>query len=99
MKVDYGPAIVEWPAHIKPQVSTYPACTMDIFPTLIDFAGLSKKGLTKLQMAPHYPKLLTLIFRPAPHQLAFVIRDAAWIDNNYKLITLKVGSGEYQLTI
>ena len=34
------PAIVEWPRGIQPRATSFPACTMDIFPTLIDVAGL-----------------------------------------------------------
>ncbi|MEC9095936.1 MAG: sulfatase-like hydrolase/transferase, partial [Planctomycetota bacterium] len=42
------PAVIEWPAHIQPQISDYPACTMDIFPTLIDFAGLPSKSIHRV---------------------------------------------------
>ena len=92
------PAVVEWPAHIKPQISNYPACTMDIFPTLIDFAGLSKKHINKVTDGASLAKVINsdLSARPAPIGFRHTGR-AAWIDNNYKLITLKVGGGEYQL--
>ena len=42
------PTIVEWPAGIKPRVSNFPAGTVDIFPTLIDVAGLSPDSINKV---------------------------------------------------
>ncbi len=36
------PAIIEWPAEIKqPRTSTFPCCTSDIYPTLLDIVGVS----------------------------------------------------------
>ncbi len=71
---------------------------MDIFPTLIDFAGLSKKHINKVTDGASLAKVINsdLSARPAPIGFRHTGR-AAWIDNNYKLITLKVGGGEYQL--
>lgn len=34
------PAIIEWPAKIKPAVTDYPASTMDIFPTIAELLNL-----------------------------------------------------------
>jgi hypothetical protein len=34
------PGIIEWPAVIQPRVTHYPACTMDLFPTVADILGL-----------------------------------------------------------
>ncbi len=92
------PAVVEWPAHIKPQISSFPACTMDIFPTLIDFAGLPKNSINRVTDGMSLASIINTSQsrRPAPIGFRHTGR-AAWLDNNYKLITLKVGSGQYEL--
>ncbi|MCF7864151.1 MAG: sulfatase-like hydrolase/transferase, partial [Kiritimatiellales bacterium] len=36
------PGIVEWPAVIQPRITDYPACVMDIFPTVVDILGLPR---------------------------------------------------------
>ncbi|MBA61759.1 MAG: N-acetylgalactosamine 6-sulfate sulfatase [Planctomycetaceae bacterium] len=92
------PALIEWPAKIKPQISKYPACTMDIFPTLIDLAGLTKNSINKVTDGISLANVINTnqSRRPSPIGFRHTGR-AAWLDNNYKLITLKLGSGEYQL--
>ena len=34
------PGIIEWPAVVKPRITHFPACTMDLFPTVADILGL-----------------------------------------------------------
>ncbi len=34
------PGIIEWPAVVEPRVTNYPACTMDLFPTIADIVDL-----------------------------------------------------------
>jgi arylsulfatase A-like enzyme len=34
------PGIIEWPGHLKPQVTDFPASTMDIMPTIVDLLDL-----------------------------------------------------------
>ncbi|MDD2381899.1 MAG: sulfatase-like hydrolase/transferase, partial [Mariniphaga sp.] len=34
------PAIIEWPAKVKPAVTDFPASTMDIFPTIAEIVGI-----------------------------------------------------------
>ncbi|MEL0094739.1 MAG: sulfatase-like hydrolase/transferase [Planctomycetaceae bacterium] len=92
------PAVIEWPAHIKPQISNFPACTMDIFPTLIDYAGLDKKSINKVSDGISLASYINTSQTKRPSPIGFRhTQRAAWLDNQYKLITLKVGSGEYQL--
>ena len=92
------PCVVEWPDHIKPQVSEYPACTMDIFPTLIDYAGLAKDSINDLSDGLSLAEVINGedTRRTKPIGFRHTGR-AAWLDNNYKLVTLKVESREYQL--
>lgn len=39
------PGIIEWPAMIKPRVTSYPACTFDLFPTIADIVGLPSESM------------------------------------------------------
>lgn len=39
------PGILEWPGHIAPRVTNVPACSEDIFPTVLELAG-AKPGST-----------------------------------------------------
>ena len=34
------PGIIEWPSVIKPRITSFPACTLDLFPTVADIVGL-----------------------------------------------------------
>ncbi len=93
------PAVIEWPAKIKsPRITNYPACTMDIFPTLVDVLGLPDSSMLQtrdgLSLAPLFKKELKK--RPTPIGFRHTNR-TAWIDNDYKLITQKIGSEKYEL--
>ncbi len=41
------PALIEWPERIQPRITHYPTSTMDIFPTLIEVAGLDPRRLPR----------------------------------------------------
>jgi arylsulfatase A-like enzyme len=93
------PAIIEWPGGIaEPYVTSYPAATMDIFPTLAEVVGLPESVLLQpgdgTSLAPLFRERLTLRHKPIP----FRHRErGALVDNNYKIVTLEVGSGKYEL--
>lgn len=92
------PCIIEWPAHIKPRVTNYPASTMDIAPTLVELLGLPADSLLDLvdgeSLAPLFKgeigKRKTII--PFMRE-----QQAALIDNNYKIVMQKVPGGKYEL--
>jgi len=93
------PGIVEWPAVItKPRITNFPAATMDIFPTLVEIVGLPESVLLK----PYDGMSLRALFgreigaRSKPIPFRHTGR-AAWIDNNYKLLTEDVNEGRFQL--
>lgn len=87
------PGIVEWPARIpRPMVTDVPAGTVDIFPTLMDYAGVKPAGvagpLDGISLRPLFEGKMSR--RPAP--LFFAVRDLAGkvqaeavIDNEHKL--------------
>lgn len=91
------PGIVEWPAGIEPRVSSFPAATMDIFPTLIEVAGLDANSINPV----HDGISLAPVFRAEPERRerpigfragAVKVSDSpagtglAWLDNDYKLV-------------
>jgi arylsulfatase A-like enzyme len=82
------PALIEWPAGIsQPRTTTYPAGTVDIFPTLAEIAGLPADSL----LTPADGKSLVHLFTEDSTQrdtpLGFRHTDrAAWIDNSLKLV-------------
>lgn len=81
------PTIVEWPAGIVPRVSNFPAGTVDIFPTLIDVAGLGRDSINKV----HDGISLAAVFESEPARrdrpLGFRASDGRmWLDNDWKLV-------------
>jgi arylsulfatase A-like enzyme len=92
------PGIVEWPAVIKPRVTYYPACTMDLFPTVADILGLPNdvfvQPLDGLSLKPHFTTELPERTKPIPFRFGV---KAALVDNRYKLITDDLRKGRFQL--
>lgn len=80
------PGIVEWPAGIEPRISNFPAATMDIFPTLIEVAGLDANSINPV----HDGISLAPVFRAEPERreqpIGFRAGGLAWLDNDYKLV-------------
>lgn len=81
------PAIIEWPAHIEPRVSNFPSSTVDMFPTLIDVAGLDPDSIAKV----HDGISLLDVFskEPARRQQPLGFRANggwAWLDNDWKIV-------------
>jgi len=93
------PAVVEWPAGLaSPRVSTYPSSTLDIFPTLADILDLPDSAMLRpvdgLSLRPLFAREQGPRSKPIPIRH----RDrAALIDNDYKLLTDRLGSGDYEL--
>ena len=91
------PAVIEWPAVIdEARVTDYPAATMDIFPTLAEIVGLPDDALLEpvdgLSLAPLLKGEMSrkaLADRPKPLGFRHTGR-AAWIDNDYKLVTTRL---------
>lgn len=92
------PGIIEWPAVIQPRVTDYPACTMDLFPTVADILGLPDevfiRPLDGISLQPLFTRPLSERARPIPFR--FGVR-AALVDDRYKLLTEDLGKGEFAL--
>ena len=82
------PAVLEWPDVIKTsRITTYPACTTDIFPTLADIVGLPKSASPLPQDGVTLKRLLTEDLQRRERPLGFRHTGrTAFIDNNYKLL-------------
>ena len=91
------PAIIEWPAAIKPRVTAHPACVMDIFPTLAEIVGLPDSALLQpqdgLSLQPLFKKEIRYRSKAIPFRYNGGI---ALIDNDFKLIKAKP-KGDFQL--
>ncbi len=95
------PGIIEWPAVIRPRVTDYPACTMDLFPTVADILGLSDDVFVQPLDGISLKPLLTgelpeRAKRAKPIAFRFGSK-AALVDNDYKLLANDLGKGDFQL--
>jgi arylsulfatase A-like enzyme len=92
------PGIIEWPAVIQPRVTDFPACTMDLFPTVADVLGLPDnvfvRPLDGISLKPLFSTSLSERDNPIPFRYG---ARAALVDNRYKLLTNDLSKGEFQL--
>lgn len=92
------PGIIEWPAVIKPRVTNYPACVMDLFPTVAEIVGLPESEMTKpldgLSLKPLFAKELGE--RRAPIGFRYQARRAL-TDDRFKLLTENLSVGKFEL--
>ena len=80
------PAIIEWPSIIKQNITSFPASTMDIFPTIAEIVGLPESDIQQpidgISLLPTFNSDIDKRESPIP----FRFNDkGALIDNNYKL--------------
>ncbi len=92
------PAVIEWPTVIEPRITNYPACTMDLFPTVADLLDLPDSVLTRpldgISLTPLFTQELPRRETPIPFRYG---SKSAWIDNDYKLLTNDLKRGEFEL--
>ncbi|MBT3200412.1 MAG: sulfatase-like hydrolase/transferase [Phycisphaerales bacterium] len=92
------PGVIEWPGVVKPQITTHPASTMDIFPTIADVLGLPDS----VMLAPVDGASLTPLFKKAPASRKKPIPfrytgKGALVDNDYKLVARSIQRGQFEL--
>jgi len=92
------PGVIEWPAVIKPRITSHPACTMDIFPTVADILSLGDSALLKpvdgISLAPLFKQNIARRTKPIPFRF---IGKGALVDNDYKLVSTNFKKGEFEL--
>lgn len=92
------PGIIEWPEKIQPRITSYPACTMDLFPTIAEIVGLPQESF--LQPIDGISLCNTFQRDPArrPQPIGFRFGNkTAWIDNEYKIVSNNYAKGEFAL--
>jgi arylsulfatase A-like enzyme len=93
------PGVIEWPNGIaKPRVTSFPAATMDIFPTLAEVAGLPAAAMLQPQDGQSLRPLFETELGPRRKPIGF--RSAArgaLVDNEFKLYSKNVKLGEFEL--
>ncbi len=92
------PGIIEWPSAIKSRITSYPASTMDIFPTIADILDLPKSFLLDpidgISLVPIFGRDITRREKPIPFRFG---RNGALVDNDYKLITQDIQKSDFEL--
>lgn len=87
------PGLIEWPGRIKPQVTEFPASTMDIMPTLVDLLDLPEDSMLGVvdgeSIAPLFSGELLERTRP----IFFGNKGMALMDGRYKLVKNGNGNG------
>ncbi len=92
------PGIIEWPAVIKPRITDYPACTMDLFPTVADILGMNDdvfvKPLDGISLKSLFAGEVGERSRPVPFRFQ---QKLALIDNRYKLLSNDRRKDDFEL--
>ncbi len=92
------PGILEWPAGIPPRVTSYPACTMDLFPTVAEIVGLPADALMQpsdgISLKPLFAGEPGTRSRPIPFRFG---KKAALTGAQYKIVTEDLSSGKFAL--
>ncbi len=92
------PGIVEWPAVVKPRVTNYPACTMDLFPTVADILGMPDDVFVQPLDGISLKPLLTTEVAERPRPIPFRFgQKLALIDNRFKLLGNDRRRDDFQL--
>jgi arylsulfatase A-like enzyme len=92
------PGVVEWPGHITPSVTDFPASTMDIFPTLLDLLDLPEEEMLAVHDGESIAPLLAGKTPSRTHGIPFLFQtQAALIEGDYKLISRGRQPAQWQL--
>ncbi len=93
------PAVIEWPAGIsKPRVTSFPAATMDIFPTLAEIVGLPAEAMLQPQDGMSLKRLLDEELGNREKPIGFRYGGkGAMVDNDFKIYTSGLAKGKFEL--
>ena len=92
------PGIIEWPGVIQPRVTDYPACVMDLFPTVVEIVGLPSNVMIKPQDGISLKPLFAREVGPRGQPFGFRYQGKrALVADRYKLLTEDFASGQFQL--
>lgn len=92
------PGIIEWPAAIQPRVTNFPACVMDLFPTVANIVGLPDSTMIKPIDGINLKPLFEQEIGERRSPIGFRFQDKrALIEDRYKLLTDNLAAGRFQL--
>jgi arylsulfatase A-like enzyme len=92
------PGIIEWPAVVAPRVTNYPACTMDLFPTVADLLGLPDEVFVQPLDGISLQPLLTQELTERPQAIPFRFgQKLALVDNRFKLLNNNRRQDQFEL--
>ena len=86
------PGLIEWPGTIEPQVTDFPASTMDIMPTLVDLLKLPGDSMLGVVDGESIVPLFSGNTPQRTRPIFFGNKGTALIDGRYKLV--KNGNGK-----
>ncbi|MFK7822497.1 MAG: N-acetylgalactosamine 6-sulfate sulfatase, partial [Planctomycetaceae bacterium] len=85
--------LIEWPGKIKPQVTDFPASTMDIMPTIVDLLELPDDSMLDVVDGESIAPLFSGITPKRTHPIPFAFKGMALMDGRYKLVRNGNGKG------
>ena len=89
------PGIIEWPGHLEPQITDFPASTMDIMPTIVDLLDLPDDSLLAVHDGESIAAMFDGKIPQRTHPIPFHFqKKAALIDGDYKLLGASRRKGE-----
>ena len=92
------PGIIEWPAVIRPRVTPYPACVMDLFPTVAEIVGLPDSVMLQprdgISLRPLFDRELGERSQPIGFRYQ---NQRALVSDRYKLLTRNLNREPFQL--
>lgn len=87
------PGIIEWPGKIKPQVTSFPASTLDIMPTIVDLLDLPADSMMKVHDGESIVPLFQGNTPVRTRSIPFTSKGTVLIDGDFKLIRSGRGKG------
>ena len=92
------PGIIEWPAVVKPRITSHPACTTDLFPTVADVVGLPANSFIQPVDGISLKPLFAAETGPRTKPIGFRFgAKTALVDNRYKLLANDRTKGPFEL--
>lgn len=92
------PGIIEWPGVVKARVTDYPACAVDLFPTVADIVGLPESAFIQPVDGVSLKPLFQGETGPRETPLGFRYGlKTAYVDNRYKLLANDLNEGSFEL--
>ena len=92
------PGIIEWPSNIKHKITSFPASTMDIFPTIAEIVELDKSNFIEPVDGISLVPLFNSKIKRRGKKIPFSFNDqGALIDNNFKLVVSSYKEMQFEL--